>query len=1086
MAITNDSVFEGTENFSLTLNTPVNATIGDGTQQVTIVDDGRNLPGGPANDDRPVVSIGNDVLIDEAAGTVTFTVSITGNTTQPVTVDFATANGTATAGSDYTAQSGSLSFAPGVTSQTITIAIANDTTYEVSEDFTVSISNPSNAVLGTASVTGTIVDDGRSLPGGPANDDRPGFSINDLTIDEAAGTVSFTVTRTGDLTQSAAVDYAGQDNTATGADYSVAAGTLNFAAGVATQTITVAINNDGTFEGAERFNINLSNPVGAVIVDGQGVGTIVDDGRNLPGGPANDDRPVFNLGSDVIIDEAAGTVTFTITKTGATDVASSVSYGTADGTATAGSDYAAASGTLNFAAGETSKTVTVAITNDSVFEGTENFSLTLNTPVNATIGDGTQQVTIVDDGRNLPGGPANDDRPVVSIGNDVLIDEAAGTVTFTVSITGNTTQPVTVDFATANGTATAGSDYTAQSGSLSFAPGVTSQTITIAIANDTTYEVSEDFTVSISNPSNAVLGTASVTGTIVDDGRSLPGGPANDDRPVLSIDSLTVTEGGYATFTAILSNTSTTAVTFTPSMTSGTAALGIDTSAASALEYYNGTAWVSASGGVSIPAGSTSVQLRLQTTDDLLDEALESFSLTGTVTSGNTANASATGMASITDNDATPRFSINDITVNEAAGTATFTVTLSAASGQATSVNWGLSNGTALAGSDYTNNSGTLNFAPGVTTQTITVAILNDTPRVYEGSETFNVNLSAAVNATISDNLGVGTIVDNGTGSGGSDDDRPTLSIDSPTVTEGGYAIFTATLSNASTTAVTFTVSLTSGTATLGADTSAASTLQYYNGSAWVSATGGVNIPAGSTSVQLRLQTTDDLLDEAAESFSLTGTVSSGNTTNASATGTASITDNDVLTVGNAVSDDDDVNENVDALMGNDLSHTGTISNAAPELLLSLGTTTSGLQSKGQNLVYSWDAASRTLTASTAAGTVFTVTLNAANDGYSFKQFAGIDHAVVTGENHSLSVPLTLIAQDALGNVLTTTGFSVVVSDDAPVVTGNLSIVTANDGAYADAGYLNLATVSNDVTHVTWNTSGPAQSGRRWRGGWLL
>ena len=141
-----------------------------------------------------------------------------------------------------------------------------------------------------------------------------------------------------------------------------------------------------------------------------------------------------------------------------------------------------------------------------------------------------------------------------------------------------------------------------------------------------------------------------------------------------------------------------------------------DTSAASSLQYYNGTAWVSASGGVTIPAGSTSVQLRLQTTDDLLDEPAENFSLSGTVTSGNTANGSATGTASITDNDPTPSFSINDITVNEAAGTATFTVTLSAASGQATSVNWGLSNDTALAGSDYTTNSGILNFAPGVTT----------------------------------------------------------------------------------------------------------------------------------------------------------------------------------------------------------------------------------------------------------------------------------------------------------------------------------------------------------------------------------
>ncbi|TAG68900.1 MAG: hypothetical protein EAZ24_14855, partial [Burkholderiales bacterium] len=208
---------------------------------------------------------------------------------------------------------------------------------------------------------------------------------------------------------------------------------MNFAANVATQTITVSINNDTVFEGAESFNINLSNAVGAVITDNQGVGTIVDDGRTLPGGgTANDDRPVFNVGSDFIVDEAAGTITFTVTKTGSTNLASAVAFTTVDGSAAAGSDYTATAGTLTFAANETSKTITVPITNDTVFEGAETFSLQISTPTNATIGDNSQVATIVDDGRTLPGGGAsNDDRPSVSIGSNVVIDEAAGTVTFT-------------------------------------------------------------------------------------------------------------------------------------------------------------------------------------------------------------------------------------------------------------------------------------------------------------------------------------------------------------------------------------------------------------------------------------------------------------------------------------------------------------------------------------------------------------------------------------------------------------------------------------------------------------------------------
>jgi hypothetical protein len=123
------------------------------------------------------------------------------------------------------------------------------------------------------------------------------------------------------------------------------------------------------------------------------------------------------------------------------------------------------------------------------------------------------------------------------------------------------------------------------------------------------------------------------------------------------------------------------------------------------------------------------------------------------------------------------------VTVNEAAGTANFTVALSAASGQAVSVAYATSNGTATAGSDYTAASGTLNFAAGVTTQTIVVPIANDA--LFEASESFSVTLSAPTNATIATATGTGTILDDGTGAGGTDNDTPTIAVSNVAVTEG-------------------------------------------------------------------------------------------------------------------------------------------------------------------------------------------------------------------------------------------------------------------------------------------------------------
>src|SRR5205085_2211249 len=116
------------------------------------------------------------------------------------------------------------------------------------------------------------------------------------------------------------------------------------------------------------------------------------------------------------------------------------------------------------------------------------------------------------------------------------------------------------------------------------------------------------------------------------------------------------------------------------------------------------------------------------------------------------------GIGTIIDDDGPPQFTVNDVTANENAGTAIFTVTLAPVSASSVTVNFSTANGTAIAGLDYIATSGTLTFNAGVMTQTFSVPIIND--NVSEPTETFTVNLTAAVGAGIADAQGIGTIVD--------------------------------------------------------------------------------------------------------------------------------------------------------------------------------------------------------------------------------------------------------------------------------------------------------------------------------------
>jgi len=234
----------------------------------------------------------------------------------------------------------------------------------------------------------------------------PTLGINDVTIAEGnagTSTATFSVNLSAAATAPVTVNYATADATATaGSDYVSASGTLSFAVGQSTKTVTVTVNGDTTVEPAEIFAVNLSAPTGATITKAQGVGTITNDDVAPP-----PPLPTLSI-DDVTGNEGnAGTAVavFTVTLSAAASGVVSVNYATTDGTAAAGTDFVTASGTLTFAAGETSKKVNVTVNGDTSVEPDETFAVTLSAASGATLAKASGSGTITnDDVAPPPGG----------------------------------------------------------------------------------------------------------------------------------------------------------------------------------------------------------------------------------------------------------------------------------------------------------------------------------------------------------------------------------------------------------------------------------------------------------------------------------------------------------------------------------------------------------------------------------------------------------------------------------------------------------------------------------------------------------
>lgn len=691
----------------------------------------------------------------------------------------------------------------------------------------------------------------------------------DRAMPEGSSTC-FRVTLSASPERPVAVEVMTLDGSATaGEDYEVVNRMLVFAVGTTTlaQDVSVLILADSIQESEEAFFLLLTNVANAEIVDGAGMARI----------GANDELTVSINSASA---PEGQPVVFTVTLSAGARETVTVNYAAIGGTATAGVDYSQAAGTLVFDAGETQKTVSVPTLQDNLYEPTELFTVMVSEAVNATIAVGTGAGTIIDD-----------DVPYsLSIGDVTVVEGVPAVFTVSLSAPPAAGQTVTVDYATSAGTAIGGAacgpamDFVSVTSParLTFTPGQTSKSISVTTCPDTVDEPAKTFFVDLVGASpNATISDTQGQATIADD----------DSSPMLSINDARGTEGTSITFTVSLSNASGEAVTYQYSTVDGTATGSTDYASASAVTR-------------TIAAGNTSDTFTISTVADTAKETDETFAVR-LQSATNATIVRETATATIVDDDGVPTLSISDGNAvascgagsgSVVEGTATcFRVSVSATSGQTITVEYSTSNGSAGT-SDYLPARGTLTFAPGGSlSQDVTVSTTDDTS-IETAPETFFVQLSNAINATISDGSGTGTITDNDAAAPAP---TPTLCIEDTASVEGAAVVLDVSLrascptgaTVATVTPVVVQFATSPGTATAGASCATA-------GVDYLTTSGPLVFNPGQTTRTISVTTCNDVADEGANTMAVaeTFTVTLSGAEGAmigDATGVGSILDND-------------------------------------------------------------------------------------------------------------------------------------------------------------------------------------------------
>ena len=835
-----NSTLEPTESFLLNLFGAVNATIATPFARATIFDN--DQPSGT-----PVARVSHQV-VDEASGQVAFVVTLDRPSTGTVSVTAATVNGTALAGSDYTAVTQTLTFAPGETVKVVNVGLINDTAAEGREFFDLRLSSAVGATLLPQPT-------GRATIG--ANDATPVslplVTVSDAVADESGAYLEFVVSLSARSTQQVSVSYNnGNVTAANGSDYIARSSVLTFLPGETTKVVKIPVLNTAGAERDEVVALNLFGAVNATIGQPLAYGTIFDNDQ--PSG-----TPVIRV-VDQVVDEASGQVSFVVALNKPSTGSVNVNVAAVNGTAVAGSDFVAPpTQTLTFLPGEMVKVVDVALINDTAAEGREFFDLRLSSPVGATL---LPQPT----GRATIG--ANDATPAalprITV-SDAVADESSTYLEFVVSLSAPSTQRVSVSYNNGNVTAANGSDYVARSSVITFAPGETTKVVKIPVLDTAGAEPGEMAALNLLSPVNATIALPLAYGTIFDN-------DAPSGTPVIRIADQVVDEAsGQATFVVALDRPST-----------GNVSVNVATASGSAVSSSDFQAYPTQT--LTFLPGEVVKVVNVGMVNDTAAEPGEYFDLVLSSPVGATLPDTAS-RAFIAPSDAVavalPRITVSDAVADETAIELQFVVSLSAPSTQAVTVSYNNANVTAANGSDYVARSSSVTFAPGETTQVIRIPVLGGL--VAEPAEVMRLNLFSPVNATIARPSALGTIIDNDMASG-----TPSLAVSDAIVDESqARAAFIVTLDKPATSQVRVNYATSDGNASAGSDYEAQASQTLVFG-------------PGETSKTVHVNLRGDTASEGPEFFDL-ALSSAVNATIGDARGHAAIAQSDLATVAQPV-----------------------------------------------------------------------------------------------------------------------------------------------------------------------------------------
>jgi probable HAF family extracellular repeat protein len=701
------------------------------------------------------VSVSPSAITEDAVGSLTYTFTRSIVTASPLTVNFsvggnADAGDYTQTGASFTPPPGTVTFAGGSATAIVTVDPVTDSSAEPNETVELTLTADAAYTIGSSSsATGTINNDDTNVSVSVSPSVSP-------VLEDGSTNLVYTFTRTG-LTNAITVNFSLTGSTATldtdymqsgASSFTSSGGTINFGSGETVKQITVAPKTDTFDEPDETVILTITSGTGYTAGSpSAATGIIADD----------DGPPTISINNVSKAEGNSGqsTFDFIVSLSNASSSNVTVNYQTAAGTTNpamggngcvAGTDFLTTSGLLSFTAGETSKQVSVPVCGDNDVEADETFFVNLsvnssnsNLPANTK---GTGTIT-------------NDDLPNVSVAVSPLSTTEDGATNLVYTFTRNSTiGSLTVNFSV-GGTADPGTDYaptgasfTPPNGTVAFANGSAIATVTVNPNTDTTVESDETVILTLTAGAAYTVGTpSSATGTITND----------DTLPTVTVgvSPVSTAEDGSQnlvyTFTRIGVTTAALTVNFS---VAGTATLNTDYSQSGA------TTFSASAGTVTLPAGDSSTTVTVNPTPDSAVESDETVILTITPGAAYTVGSPSSATGTITNDDVamTVQLGQSTFTVSEDSQVATITVTRIGDTSSAATVKYStsdiaglqsctLANTLASERCDYTTAVGRVTFAPGETSKTFTVPIVNDV--WVEGNETFFVNLSNPVGASL-------------------------------------------------------------------------------------------------------------------------------------------------------------------------------------------------------------------------------------------------------------------------------------------------------------------------------------------------